>query len=284
MVKYCCSYFTLGLHSLFPFYLSFSCPVLFQCLKFSDSAGIQRAQSTWSSPSVRMQIKVQITHLLLLLLLFLPPCEEILSQIMRLFSSDTLLCNISPTIVSDCLSTATPHFSRAHHAFFRNFPDLPFTTCPPDALGRSHRAWTPDSHIHLFTFPNHSHLPPIICHTVFITSSLVLFPLYQFVLWCTCFPDICTWISALDFLLDMLLVFWPAACIWPACPACLDRPLLMSDCKPVLPQYLHPQSYFPRTHISDRWHSANRIVPQTPVVSWGLYHKASSHKSLSAFT
>ncbi|KAI3356461.1 hypothetical protein L3Q82_017675 [Scortum barcoo] len=35
-----------------------------------------------------------------------------------------------------------------------NFPDLPFSTCPPDALGRSHKAVSPDSNVHLLT-----HLP-----------------------------------------------------------------------------------------------------------------------------
>ncbi len=33
---------------------------------------------------------------------------------------------------------ATSHFPQAN-AFLRNFPDLPFSTCPPDALGRSRR-------------------------------------------------------------------------------------------------------------------------------------------------
>lgn len=110
------------------------------------------------------------------------------------------------------LPPATSHLPQAHPSL-RIPPHLPFSTCPPDALGLPHQSWSPDSRIHLLTcspFPNHPHL---LTHLPLIISAVlrrVRPARHRFLLLCQLLM-----LSHLYLLLTSCLL--PATCVLTCC-------------------------------------------------------------------
>lgn len=118
-----------------------------------------------------------------------------------------------------CLCLQTSCFLLAY-AFVRNFPGLPFSTCPPDALRLSHWSTTTCSPVHISKSSPPADTPAshyLISPSVYITCSPGL---GQFML-CACIQAICTCFPVPDFLPPL----WPALPLW----ACFDC-LLVNDC------------------------------------------------------